>query len=180
MKYSLTDKLPDCLPMTPPDDPPEPVLDGALPCPECGYPPEWQKRAYLGYRVFCDQGHVDGGWRDTIDKAVEYYNSEVETMKGENLKAEGVAVVAEHNEAWMDAVLAVIRRKAALPSFEFTVENIRRSCVTAGINAPKHPNAWGAAFSVAAKQGLIVRTGYTKNALPSAHARVVAVWKGKS
>lgn len=59
---------------------------------------------------------------------------------------------------------------------EFTVEDVRRA--SAYLVELLHPNAWGAAFSAAAKQGLIVRCGYTKNKLASAHARVVAVWKG--
>lgn len=166
-------------PMTPPDDPPEPVLEGALPCPECGYEPIGQIRADGQRRVRCDQNHLAGSWEDTGDKAIEYWNSEVEERKGENLKAEGVQRVAEHNEAWMDAVQAQIA-VFAKSGLEFTAEDVRTSCASFDyIGQPKSPNAWGAAFSVAAKQGLIVRVGFQKNSLPSAHSRIVATWRGK-
>ena len=86
-------------PMTPPDDPPEPSLEGAVPCPQCQYPPDWQK-GVVGphaneWRLYCDQGQLDGSWERTLDKAIEYWNTECETISGENLKAEGVARVAE-------------------------------------------------------------------------------------
>lgn len=43
-RYSMTAKLPD-LALTPPDDPPEPDLEDALPCPRCGCKPEWEKHS---------------------------------------------------------------------------------------------------------------------------------------
>lgn len=186
MKYSLTDKLPDCYPMTPPDDPPEPDLSDALPCPQCQYPPICQRsnhRSLHGqfeFRLHCDQGHVDGGWSRSFERAIEHWNTECETISGENLKAEGVATVAENNEAWMDGVLDVIRFWAS-SGMEFTVQNVRAQYNTLEhATTPKSPNAWGAAFSVAAKQGLIVRVGYQPNKIASAHSRIVATWKGKS
>lgn len=93
---------------------------------------------------------------------------------GERLKKEGQEKVAENNEQWMDRAIEGIRA-LAIEQDSFTIEDLRNSNMC---RPPNHANAWGAAFSSAAKQGLIRRVGYTRNSLPSAHARVVAVWKG--
>ena len=171
---------PDALvpyPMTPPDDPPEPDLSDALPCPQCQYPPAVRKRWDGLFMLHCDQGHVDGGWHRNFDKAVEYYNAECEEMKGEQLKAQGTEVVASHNEEWAEQAIDLIK-SFARSSSTFTVQDVRTCQLAEWLGQPKHPNAWGAAFSVAAKQGLIVRVGYVKNGLASAHSRVVAQWRG--
>ena len=96
---------------------------------------------------------------------------------GERLKKEGQEHIAATNEEWLKNVLVVIENHARWTD-TFTIENVRKFCDLRGIPEPKSHNAWGAAFSAAAKQGIIVRVGYTKNSLPSAHARVVAVWQG--
>jgi len=98
-------------------------------------------------------------------------------MTGETLKQAGLALVSDNNEEWIDRVMEMIRRFAQSGT-EFASEDVRNYCGTwKDFPQPKSPNAWGAAFSVAAKQGLIKRVGYAKNTLPSAHARVVAVWR---
>lgn len=92
---------------------------------------------------------------------------------GERLKQQGQVQVIEGDEDWMDGAIIAIGHYAAMPR-NFTVEDIRRFYVT----QPQSPNGWGAAFSAAAKQGIIRRVGYAKNTLPSAHARTVSVWQG--
>lgn len=161
-------------PMTPPDDPPEPDLSEVIPCPTCGCKPEWDH--YLGkHHLWChgfrvadsDLGDAIRRWDETVIAAGD--------DEGENRKAEGVATVTEHNEAWMEEAIHAIDVLAfTRAGGTFTVEDLRRLCPE-----PKSPNAWGAAFSVAAKKGLIVACGYTANKLPSAHARIVRVWRGK-
>ena len=171
-------------PMTPPDDPPEPDLSDAIPC-VCGRHPDWDTNQFKEIRLFCYSHCVTAGYEATVKKAIEAWNYEVSEAgdrEGENRKAAGQDKVAENNEEWMHYALTVIARHAATGN-EFTVEDIRNSTLhllsgRIPFPQPKSPNAWGAAFSAAAKQGLIVRTGYTKNKLASAHSRVVAVWKG--
>jgi hypothetical protein len=95
---------------------------------------------------------------------------------GEKLKDEGIQRVAGNNEEWMEAALRAIKAMAGCRyRSTFTADNLRNWVV-----APANPNAWGAVFSTAARQGLIERVGYRPSTTPSAHARVVAVWRGKS
>lgn len=96
---------------------------------------------------------------------------------GERLKSEGQNVVSEHNEQWMDRAMNVLRAFSVSPG-TFTAQDMREWYSQHGLPFPKSANAWGAAFSAAAKQGLIRRVGYAKNRLASAHARTVSVWQG--
>lgn len=169
----MTAKLPD-LALTPPDDPPELDLGDCLPCPICGCRPEWEHGGMPAtFKLWCHR--LSTGRFKELDGAIEAWNEgvmEEGDMEGENRKAEGQAKVTENNEAWMEMAINSIRLVAS-GQLPFTVEELR-----AFLPAPSHPNAWGAAFSAAAKQGLIVRTGYAKNKLASAHGRVVATWRG--
>lgn len=166
--------------MTPPDDPPEPDLSEALPC-ICGHGPEWEWRKHpTEFRLYCFRHgtEMQGDWHSDIDIAIRSWDDMVVDRgddEGDARKAEGQDSVATNNEDWLNQVLSAISFLAASGK-EFTVEDVRHFCN--GLGHPTHPNAWGAAFSRAARQGLIVRTGYRKNGLPSAHARVVATWKG--
>ena len=98
---------------------------------------------------------------------------------GEQLKDNGVQQVAEHDPLWIKKVLTLIILTSE-DTETFTADDIRYRATDEGWSQPKHPNAWGAAFSTAAKMGLIERVGYRPSATPSAHARVVAVWRGKT
>lgn len=97
---------------------------------------------------------------------------------GERLKKEWQEHIAATNEEWLKNVLAVIENHARWAD-TFTIENVRQFCDLRGVPEPQSPNAWGAAFSAAAKQGIIRRVGYTKNKLASAHSRIVSVWSGQ-
>lgn len=169
--YALTP-----LPMTPPDEPAEPSLEDALPC-TCGHMPAWEWLGSTECRLRCDLNHVIGMQARNIPDAIRFWNYAVDDKQqeeGENRKAEGQRQVEEHNEEWMHRAIEGIRA-LALTHDSFTTEDLRNSNMC---RPPNHPNAWGAAFSAAAKRGLIVRAGYAKNRRASAHARIVTVWKG--
>lgn len=98
--------------------------------------------------------------------------------QGEQHKADGIEALGFTHAAWMEAATCVLESLANRGS-EFTSDDLRRECDAKWVCEPSHPNAWGAVFSKAAKAGLIERIGYRKSTLPSAHARVVAVWRRK-
>ena len=93
-------------------------------------------------------------------------------------KEEGQAKVLQHaGEEWM--IWAIEEMLCQFASGEtFTVDDLHARA-QAQAAEPRHSNAWGAAFSAAAKHGLIERVGYAKSARPASHARVVAVWRRK-
>lgn len=76
-------------------------------------------------------------------------------------------------EAWKTACDLAIAR-LALTGQEFTAEDVRRA-----VGDPHHPNAMGARFNVAAKQGVIEHVGYRKPARASRHAAPIGVWRGR-
>lgn len=161
-------------PMTPRDEPEPPDLSEAVPC-FCGSLPDLDdngKGPESSCWLVCPSCGHQGPKRGYVPIAIERWNASV-IEEGERIKAEGVAQVAENNAEWMTTAVNAIRLMASGP-LTFTAEDLR-----AFLPAPKSPNAWGAAFSVAAKQGLIEACGYTVNKLASAHGRVVRVWKGK-
>lgn len=173
--------------LTPPDDPPEPPEPKGADYCVCGNLPVCLEVGGLSdeygakqVRVVCDHCGTHAKWKWEQDEAVEDWNNYMGELReeGENRKAGGVQQVAEHNEEWIAGMLLVLRDFAASGK-EFTVQDVRRSNGAMGIKQPKSPNAWGSLFSVAAKQGLIERTGFAKNNMSSAHARIVAVWRGK-
>lgn len=99
---------------------------------------------------------------------------ELNLFAGEQAKVAGIEQVAEHNLTWKEKVHAIV---LALPSGEFTNDDVRRACHRAGLPPPKHHNAWGAAMSGIARTGQILRVGFRKSALKSTHARIVTVWR---
>lgn len=168
-------------PMTPPDDPPEPDLSAAFPC-ICGREPDWDTDAFGDLFLFCPKRCITASPDSNIDKAIRYWNQEVieaGDREGEARKAEGQELVAANNADWLDTVDYAILCHAN-SGRTFTVEDVRIRCRGVALPEPKHPNAWGAAFSRAAKQGLIERVGYQKNRLASAHSRIVSTWRGVS
>jgi len=98
---------------------------------------------------------------------------ELDLFSGEAAKAAGMALVTANNPEWKDTVRAVILSLSG----EFTNDDVRIACRAIGLPSPKSPNAWGAAICAVAKTGAIRRVGYRKSAIPSTHARVVAVWR---
>ena len=64
----------------------------------------------------------------------------------------------------------------AVKGERFTAEDVR---LVAG-DPPNHPNAMGARFLAAAKEGLIEKVGYGKPVRASRHANPVAIWRGRA
>ena len=97
---------------------------------------------------------------------------------GKELKESGIQLVTINAKAWVSAVVQVIGSVSENGDV-FTAEDVRKRCAELGIPDPHHHNAWGAAFNQAARLHMIVRVGFLKNKIPSAHARYVAAWKKK-
>ena len=98
---------------------------------------------------------------------------------GEELKRQGMAVAAAAAPNWFKIAMDCIRAFAATGNW-FTSED-----VTDKIGLPRggvllhRNNAVGAAFSYAARKGIIVRVSYEKSRRPVSHAHVMAVWVGR-
>lgn len=95
-------------------------------------------------------------------------------MTGHDLRVEGVARVDRAtDDNWKTRCDFVIRRMAQ-SGLPFTAEDVREQ-----VGDPAHPNAIGSRFLKANKGGVIARVGYRTARRPEAHARVVAIYKGK-
>lgn len=92
----------------------------------------------------------------------------------QRLKDEGIQQVTEHNATWVARAIAEISRLARIHS-TVSADDLRLFIHREG--PPKHPNAIGAAFSGAAKSGVIRRDGIVKSTVPSNHARWITVWR---
>jgi len=93
---------------------------------------------------------------------------------GPELRDEGAQLVEDHTpDDWKDRANAEINRMASL-GFPFTAENVRE-VVGSPIN---HQNAMGAVFLNARRKGIITRIGYIQGKRTSAHARMLAQYKG--
>lgn len=95
-------------------------------------------------------------------------------MTGNELKDRGQQSALDHADrvipSWSDVAVATITQMAKLTGW-ITADDIRGV-----LPDPPHHNAIGAAFSKAAKMGLIKKVGYDKAKHKSAHGRVVMVW----
>ena len=101
--------------------------------------------------------------------------------QGKVLRDEGIRVVSEHNENWMEGAIQASRAAIDL-AFEwrhrdFTGEDIRME-VTMIMGHPNHPNAWGALINTLIKRKIIVPTGEHRQMKDSrSHARSTPVYK---
>ena len=93
---------------------------------------------------------------------------------GEARKTHGIKAVQEVGTDFAAVVDNAIRILAQIGE-PFSVNEVRH--LAQGVE-PHHPNAWGARFSKAAKEGLIQRVGFTKASTPSRHASMVSTWEG--
>ncbi len=103
-------------------------------------------------------------------------------LSGAERKQKGQQLVLSVDVAWADSALAEldkfckVRREAG--TGEFVFEEFRQHCAASSVGNPPHPNAWGSLATNAAKSGLIEWTGLCVPAkTPSAHARLVRVWR---
>jgi hypothetical protein len=92
---------------------------------------------------------------------------------GEARKTHGIEAVQEIGTDFAVKVDNAIRLLAR-GSEPFSANEVRHLAQV----EPHHPNAWGARFSKAAKEGLIQRVGFTKASTPSRHASMVSTWEG--
>lgn len=81
--------------------------------------------------------------------------------------------MASNNAAFIEDGLRLIPHVADVND-TFTADDIR----ILDMKKPKHQNAWGSLFSLAARRKLIRRVGYRPSTNPSTHGRVVSVWRG--
>lgn len=99
---------------------------------------------------------------------------------GEYRKRVGItAANASVAPDWKHRADAVIQ-KLALSGQDFTSEAVTAEVgQPTGENGENKPNAVGARFSAAARQGLIVRVGFVKATRANQHATMISLWRGK-
>lgn len=68
-----------------------------------------------------------------------------------------LAEVENSNAKWIAEATRAVEGLAA--NTQGTGEDFRVLLTEAGIEAPRHPNAWGALFNVLGKRGVLVKTG---------------------
>ncbi len=93
---------------------------------------------------------------------------------------EGIALVTEHNESWMERCLVQvehIRRAHYKDCTTFTAEELRHALSANDDLEPKHPNAWGALTNTLQKRGIIERAGYGQMKDKRSHARETPLWR---
>jgi hypothetical protein len=100
---------------------------------------------------------------------------QLELLPGLELKESGIAAVTEHSADWLAEALEIVAGFARQCD-ECSLDEIR-PLVTAACGEPEHPNAWGGLINSAAHRGYIAPAGYRKSTTPSAHGRVVSVWR---
>lgn len=91
--------------------------------------------------------------------------------EGERRKKTGIARVSSNTSDWQMEAREQIRCLADAGA-EFTSEDLRGL-----VPEPPSPNAWGAAFSVMEKKGVIERVRMEKAKRSKAHSRWIAVWR---
>jgi hypothetical protein len=92
------------------------------------------------------------------------------------LRDEGIVRAAEHSKEghWRstaDTAVAYLARSGR----DFDVEDVR----DLGVTEPASPKAWGSVFLAAARRGEIRKVGYRATTRWKAHARPVALWRGR-
>lgn len=90
---------------------------------------------------------------------------------GEEYKRAGPDKVTLSNQEFV-VTMRIRARRLCATAGSVTADDLRLFADAEGIE-PAHPNAWGAIFRGAKWVG----AGYTKNQIPSNHARVIQVWK---
>ena len=105
-------------------------------------------------------------------------------LTGQQLKDAGIERIQKrkwHDEAFK--LLCDVIGWGGLWPDEFTASHVKSVLSSpndsGGFNSPPHPNCWGALINAAAKAGLIERVGYRPSREPSAHRRIVSVWRRK-
>jgi len=95
-------------------------------------------------------------------------------------KEKGIQQVSESNAEWLHKANLLFVRYLKLSRYEpFSSCDFRLwANQVHKLGEPNHPNAWGALFNAAFKQGVIVPTGgYEASIHPKAHGRMIRLWK---
>jgi hypothetical protein len=95
----------------------------------------------------------------------------LDLLAGVQLRDIGVQKVYDHNKAWVDKARSTAKALAALNG-SVSIDDVLSMC-----NRPEavHPNATGTVF----RENVWEKIGYRQSAKPSAHARVVGIYKLK-
>jgi hypothetical protein len=101
--------------------------------------------------------------------------------EGTQLRDAGIQLVLAHNADWETYCLGKLRRYSNyFAGCEFTPQHFRIWYEHYKGFSPQHFNAWGAMWNHAIKQGIIIKTGRTVNALmPQSHATQLPIYIGK-
>jgi predicted deacylase len=98
----------------------------------------------------------------------------LEYAAAEAARDRGVAKVLGNNGKWSDGAMSALQYFAGACGRAFTTEEFRRAAL---VDAPAHPNAWGALFNGAAKRGIIRQVGWSRPSNVKSHASVVMTWE---
>ena len=110
----------------------------------------------------------DTGQQPTLDDLL---------AEGRRRRDEGVETATHGTDiVWRRVTDEVIAGLAA-SGCTFDAEDVR---AVVGEPPAGSQNAFGARFSHAARNGVIVRVGYRQASRPEAHARTLAVWRGSA
>jgi hypothetical protein len=95
----------------------------------------------------------------------------LDLLAGVQLRDVGVQKVYDHNKAWVDKARSTAKALAVLNG-SVSIDDVLAMC-----KRPEavHPNATGAIF----RENIWEKIGYKQSANPSAHARVVGIYKLK-
>jgi hypothetical protein len=95
----------------------------------------------------------------------------LDLLAGVHLRDVGVQKVYDHNRAWVDKARSTAKALAVLHG-SVSIDDVLSMC-----NRPEavHPNATGAIF----RENIWEKIGYKQSEKPSAHARVVGIYKLK-
>jgi hypothetical protein len=98
-------------------------------------------------------------------------NQTLDLLAGVRLRDVGVQKVYDHNKTWVDKARSTAKALAALNG-SVSIDEVLSMC-----SRPEavHPNATGSIF----RENVWQKIGYKQSANPSAHARVVGIYKLK-
>lgn len=95
----------------------------------------------------------------------------LDLLTGVQLRDVGVLKVYGHNSAWVDKARSTAKALAALNG-SVSIDDVLSMCTRP---ATVHPNATGTIF----RENVWVKIGYKPSVKPSAHARIVGIYKLK-
>lgn len=95
---------------------------------------------------------------------------------GREARNTGIKTVTVNNEDWMERCMSAYDVFSRITP-EFTGEDVRRYCESAGLH-PKHHNAWGAFINSLVRRGSMIATGtYRQMKDKRSHARRTPLYK---